>query len=251
MSRGSQVGAFFDIDGTLLPCPSLEWRFIAYLASRDILGPAAMFRGTGIALRNLLAGKPLADRSRVYLSGLATSLVDEWLADLTAPLPAFDDGLRRLEWHAAQGHGIALVSGTLAPLARAFAQQIRLSVDIHATELEVTSAASPDASQPGFARWTGRLAGERPNAAAKAQIVESIAATHELDLLHSFAYGNSAADAAMLACVGFARAVNPSPGLRRIAAERRWIVEYWKSRRVSRSFPLAVYSRASRGGGRQ
>jgi phosphoserine phosphatase len=251
MSTQSPMGAFFDIDGTLLPWPSLEWRFIAYLASRDILGPAAMARGLGIALRNAAAGKPLPTGSRAYLSGVATSLVDEWLADLTAPLPVFDDGLRRLEWHAAQGHRIALVSGTLAPLARAFAQQIRLAEEIHATELDVTPAVTPNARESSTSFWTGHLASEWPSAAAKARIVGPIAAAHQLDLARSFAYGNSASDAAMLACVGCARAVNPSLGLRRIAAERRWLIEYWKSRGVSRGVALTSYTRAARAGDHQ
>jgi FMN phosphatase YigB (HAD superfamily) len=32
------VGAFFDIDGTLVPSGSLEWRFVFYLLSRDKIG---------------------------------------------------------------------------------------------------------------------------------------------------------------------------------------------------------------------
>jgi hypothetical protein len=35
MNSPQNVGAFFDLDGTLLPPPSLEWRFIGYLLERD------------------------------------------------------------------------------------------------------------------------------------------------------------------------------------------------------------------------
>ena len=31
----ANIGAFFDIDGTLLPAPSLEWRFAGYLLTHD------------------------------------------------------------------------------------------------------------------------------------------------------------------------------------------------------------------------
>ncbi len=233
MSAELRAGAFFDIDATLLAWPSLEWRFIAYLASREILSPAVAARSVGIAIDNASAGLPLATGNRMYLSGLSTSLVDDWLADLSRPLPILVDGLRRLEWHAAQGHRIALISGTLAPLARAFAQHIGLVPEIYATELDTVSGADGKDRGFGVDLWTGRLAGEWPNGKAKAHIVRRIAAKHHVDLARSFAYGDSASDAAMLASVRYPRAINPSFALRRIAADRRWIIEYWKLRAAS------------------
>jgi HAD superfamily phosphoserine phosphatase-like hydrolase len=233
MSLPSQAGAFFDIDGTLLPWPSLEWRFIAYLASRDILGSISAIRSAGIALKNMMRGAPLATGNRRYLAGLAVTLVNEWLADLSRPLPVFSDGLRRLDWHTAQGHHIVLISGTLAPLARAFARQIGLEVGIRAAELETDLRMGGEDRETNFTVWTGQLAAEWPNAHTKAKIVRRIAIEHQLDLARSFAYGNSASDAPMLASVGFACAVNPSLQLRRLAAERRWLIEYWKLRATS------------------
>ena len=35
MNATQKIGAFFDLDGTLLAPPSLEWRFIGYLMERD------------------------------------------------------------------------------------------------------------------------------------------------------------------------------------------------------------------------
>ncbi|MFZ0037996.1 MAG: haloacid dehalogenase-like hydrolase [Candidatus Acidiferrales bacterium] len=248
MSAKLQAGAFFDIDGTLLPWPSLEWRFIAYLASRDILGPAAAARSVGIAIDNASSGLPLATGNRMYLSGLSTSLVDDWLADLSRPLPILVDGLRRLEWHASQGHRIVLISGTLAPLARAFALRIGSAEEICATELDTVSGA--DATSVGFGDdfWTGRLASEWPNGKTKAHIVRRIADGHHLDLARSFAYGDSASDAAMLASVRYPRAVNPSLALRRIAADHRWIIEYWKLRAASSAANFADRSTIARAG---
>jgi len=238
MSAEPRIGAFFDIDGTLLAWPSLEWRFVAYLASRHILGPAAAAHGIGVALGmllgNLAGGVPLESGNRLYLSGLSTSLVDDWLPDLSRPLPVFDDGLRRLEWHASQGHRIALISGTLAPLARAFARQIGLAAEIYATELDLASIGGGKEHGIAVDFWTGHLASEWPNAQTKAHIVGRLAAKHHLDLAHSFAYGNSATDAAMLESVGNPRAVNPSFRLRRIAASHHWMIEYWKLRAASR-----------------
>jgi len=245
----SQIGAFFDLDGTLLSWPSLEWRFIAYLASRDILGPATLARSLSTVVANAANGLPLAHDCRMYLAGLSTSLVDDWLADQPKALPVFDDGLRRLEWHASQGHRIAIVSGTLAPLARAFAWQLQVPVEIYATELETVSRVSKEGS--GFAAhiWIGELASEWPNGLTKARIVRSLAANRGLDLSRSFAYGNSAADAAMLSVTGYPRAVNPSLCLRRIAARRRWIVEYWRARTDAHEFVRSRSLTTARFGG--
>jgi phosphoserine phosphatase len=234
MSAEPRIGAFFDIDGTLLPWPSLEWRFIAYLASHDILGLAtaahSMSIALGVVLSNVAVGVSLESGNRMYLSGLSTSLVDDWLPDLSRPLPVFVDGLRRLKWHASQAHRIVLISGTLAPLARAFAQQIGLAAEIYATELDTVSSAAAEDREVAVDFWTGHLASEWPNAHTKAHIVRRVAAEHDLDLAHCFAYGNSATDAAMLGSVGNPRAVNPSFRLRRIAAGHHWMIEYWKLR---------------------
>jgi CDP-diacylglycerol--glycerol-3-phosphate 3-phosphatidyltransferase len=166
--------------------------------------------------------------------GLSTSLVDGWLPDLSRPLPVFDDGLRRLKWHALQGHRIVLISGTLAPLARAFARQIGLAAEIYATELDLVPSGGGEEHGIAVDFWTGHLASAWPNAQTKAHIVRRVAVEHHLDLAHSFAYGNSSADAAMLESVGNPRAVNPSFRLRRIAAGHHWAIEYWKLRAASR-----------------
>ncbi|HXW18616.1 MAG TPA: HAD-IB family phosphatase [Candidatus Acidoferrales bacterium] len=230
MTADSQIGAFFDLDGTLMPWPSLEWRFVTYLGSRDVLGPRAAMRQLAAVIENAIGGYPLARNGWAYLDGVLPSLVNDWLADKLEPFPIFEDGLRRLEWHACQGHHVAIISGTLAPLARAFARQLGISLEVHATELSTARDISTRRARPEAGRWTGQQASEWPNGMTKAQIVQRIASAQHLELARSFAYGNSAADAEMLAATGLPRAVNPSPGLRRIAGQRRWVVESWRSR---------------------
>jgi phosphoserine phosphatase len=230
MTADSQIGAFFDLDDTLMPWPSLEWRFVMYLASRDILGPRSAVRQLAAIIENAIGGYPLARNSRAYLDGVLPSVVDDWLADRPESFPIFEDGLRRLEWHACQGHHIAIISGTLAPLAQAFARQLGMPLEVHATELTTARGVSNRSARLEAVRWTGQQASEWPNGITKARIVQQIAAARQLELARSFAYGNSAADAEMLAATGLPRAVNPSPRLRRIAGQRRWIVESWRSR---------------------
>ncbi len=124
MSDGRNIGAFFDLDGTLLPPPSLERRFIGYLLRRRVLRVTSLVGWFVDVLENAPIGTPFAEADRSYLAGLSASLADEWLADRRAPLPFFAEGLRALEQHAALGHRVFIISGTLAPLARAVARQL-------------------------------------------------------------------------------------------------------------------------------
>lgn len=244
MSFGRNIGAFFDLDGTLLPPPSLERRFIGYLLRRRVLRVASLVGWFVDVLENAPIGTPFAEADRFYLAGLGPSLAEEWLADRRAPLPFFAEGLRALDQHVALGHRVFILSGTLAPLARAVARQLPTAPVVCATELKTReSTARHDSGTP---LWTGRLAGEWLNGAAKARAMHSLGAQCELDLSCSFAYGDSAGDIAMLAAVGNPRAVNPAFSLRRIARARGWQIERWHLRaamtRVSDSgSALAAY----------
>jgi HAD superfamily phosphoserine phosphatase-like hydrolase len=228
MTDGRSVGAFFDLDGTLLPPPSLERRFIAYLLQRRVLRVTSLVGWVMDVLENAPIGTPFAEADRSYLAGLSASLADQWLADRRAPLPFFAEGLRTLEQHAALGHRVFIISGTLAPLARAVARKLPGEPEVCATELKTYESRARNGS--GTPLWTGRLAGEWLNGAAKACAVHSLGARCELELSRSFAYGDSAGDVAMLAAVGNPRAVNPAFGLRRVARTRRWQVERWNQR---------------------
>ena len=141
-ARAETVAAFFDLDGTLLPAPSLEWRFIGYLLARDEI--------TTAQVGGWLAGfgkKFLARFARRYVGKQALSrwhIAKSWSSDWEksfAPaffgenfLPFFDEGLQRVAWHHAQGHRVFLVSGTLAPLARVVARSLAAHVP---AEIEV------------------------------------------------------------------------------------------------------------------
>ncbi len=231
MSDGRNIGAFFDLDGTLLPPPSLERRFIGYLLRRRVLRVTSLLGWFVDVLENAPIGTPFAEADRSYLAGLSASLADEWLADLPhiASLfrrrtPRSSNSMRRY------GHRVFIISGTLAPLARAVARQLPDEPIVCATELKTCESRARN--DTGALLWNGRLAGEWLNGAAKAGAVHSLGAQYELDLSRSFAFGDSAGDFAMLVAVGNPRAVNPALGLRRIAHARGWQVERWNQRKA-------------------
>jgi len=241
VSYPRSTAAFFDLDGTLLPAPSLEWRFATYLMSRGKLGAPNTFRWLSQAVVSLASSRRLAlDANKQYLAGLSKSLVPEWLDSLRCKNPTsnsltvFNEGLKRMRWHQSQNHRVFLVSGTLAPLASTVASLLPPTVEVVATDL----ATSVDA-EPNFETiWTGQLAGDHMTGAAKSRALRFLAARHNLNLASCFAYGDSPADSAMLEIVGHPEVINPSRSLARVARKRGWPVSRWgnDSRIADRSY---------------
>lgn len=244
MTPPAQVAAFFDLDGTLLPPPSLEWRFIAWLAARDAIDGGHLARWLARFARNIWHDPYAATfENKFYLGGLRESLATDWEGSLAPDsLRCFASGIERIAWHHAQGHRVFLVSGTLEPLAGAAARLLPGTIEACASELEARDG-----------RWTGRLAGEHLRGEAKARAIRRLAARHDLDLAESYAYGNCLADLPMLEAVGHPIAVNPEVGLERIAcseseirnrgaAPRDWRVCKWKTTEPSRSRRLVSAS---------
>lgn len=263
MNTIGTIAAFFDLDGTLLPAPSLEWRFASYL---DQSGLFNLPKWIAHAMKNVLRD-PLEAvfRNKSYLAGLPETLAADWMRSLgrghshpaffsqssgrREGLPFFMSALRRLAWHASQRHRIFLVSGTLAPLARAVARDLSRRLDcmapagagslaqpiieVCATELETRCG-----------RWTGRLAGPHITGEAKARSMRLAAAHDGIVLGNSFAYGNSWADVAMLEIAGNSVAVNPSLRLARLARRRGWETSSWTDSPNAKNISLVKISAA-------
>jgi len=219
MSSLAKCAAFFDLDGTLLPPPSLERRFVTYLRRRGELSFAQAARWVRqFLIRATFDFQSATEGNKAHLAGLPVSLADEWSGSPERePVPFFAEGLRLLEWHAAQGHRIFLVSGTLAPLALEIAQRLPVPTEVCATELEVCDGC-----------WTGCILGELVSGEAKTRATERLAAKNNLDLATSYAYGNRCADIPMLKSVGHPVAVNPSASLERLARQCGRSVLEWR-----------------------
>jgi HAD superfamily hydrolase (TIGR01490 family) len=232
-TRAETAGAFFDLDGTLLPAPSLEWRFIGYLLERDEISSAHVGRWLArFAAAFWRDPREATDGNKRYLRGISETLVHDWERSL-APrffhrdsLAFFDEALERISWHCARHHRVFLVSGTLAPLARVVARNLaaRVSADIDVCATELDVAPGPNGI------WNGRIAGEHMSGCAKLRAVVGLAARHGLDLSRSYAYGNSVRDLQMLEGVGQAVAVNPTRRLARAARKRGWQTCAWQKR---------------------
>ena len=222
-NRHARIAAFFDLDGTLLGAPSLEWQFFRHLRERRMLGAEQYFSWVAETLRLARRGVSAArEGNKMYLRGVAVEAARSFRP---ARWAFFAEGLRRLRWHAAQGHRLVLVSGTLEPLAQlaASALEAELARRVCATPLRVCATRLEEAG----GRWSGRMPHGLMNSAAKAEAVRRIAAEESLDLELSFASGNSAGDLCMLGAVGRPAAVNPDAPLAKTAARAGWPVLRW------------------------
>ena len=224
------VGAFFDLDGTVLPAPSLEWRFIGYLLARDEISTAHVGGWLAECARRFWHDpRGATEGNKRYLAGIREELVNDWEKSLATEtlagelLPFFEEALQRIAWHQAQCHRVFFVSGTLAPLARVVARSVGARdaecIEVCATELEAGSGCGQI--------WSGRILGEHMSGEAKSAAVKTFAARYGLDPSRSYAYGNGVRDAQMLEAVGNAVAVNPTRRLERVARKRGWRTCIW------------------------
>lgn len=235
-AQRGQAAAFFDVDGTLLPLPSLERLFFRWLRGNGRLPVSNYLAWLGEALRLAPRGlTSIVHSNKMYLRGTDASWGGEFFEDeffqvrsnaATRQLCFFPAALARLAWHAREGHAIVLVTGTLEPLACCVARSLEdflraqdcaACVDVCATRLAVAGV-----------RWTGGLAGEAVYGGAKARVIREYANRYGICLTRSWAYGDSASDRWMLESVAHPVTVNASPALRRFAQRRSWPTLRWQ-----------------------
>jgi len=239
MKSSDNIGAFFDLDGTLLPPPSLELRFIFYLLACGLIG-RVQFASYAAVFLTRIAGNKRAEvkANKAYFSRVPASSAQNWSARFAShPLKFFSSGLRRLAFHFSQGHRIFLITGTPAPLAQLITGYFPAPLTIVATQLVARHGC-----------WTGEIAGDHMCGAAKQRAIVHLAGMHHLDLARSFAYGNSVGDLPMLETVAYPAAVNPSNRLNRIARRRAWPILRWResqtvlpeSNETTKSFPCCA-----------
>jgi HAD superfamily hydrolase (TIGR01490 family) len=220
------VAAFFDLDGTLVAAPSLERRFFATQRYRHAIPAKNYLLWLAHAVRLAPRGiATMAHANKMYLRGVRADCGDS----PHAPVQPFSpDALARVAWHAARGHAIVLVTGTLAPLAHEVALALALRLAARGTPASIGVCATRLEEADG--RWTGRIIGDAVFGEAKARAIRRLAGEEGFDLARCYAYGDTPSDRWMLGAVGWPAAVNPSQDLRRIAHLHDWPVLLWKEK---------------------
>jgi phosphoserine phosphatase len=256
-ARSPTGAAFFDIDGTLLAKPSLERRFFRELRRRGKIPARNYFAWLAEALRLGLRSprdlRAIVQTNKSYLRGVhaeipcvnpssahagnaassnatpsstASGSADHGVALPGSWLPEFfPAAIQRVWWHALRGDAIALVSGTLAPLAEIVQFALQRELLWRGVECKIFSIATKLEAADGC--WTGSVAGAAIFSEEKALTIKQFARAQNISLARCSAYGDSSLDRWMLAAVGHAFAVNPTRRLRRLARLRGWQILHW------------------------
>jgi HAD superfamily hydrolase (TIGR01490 family) len=227
-AASGRIAAFFDLDGTLIAEPSVEWRFFWNLRERRAIPNGNYLRWLARAVWLAPRGiEMMRQGNKMYLRGVRAS--DGESPNYGQPkmdVPRFfPEGVNQVAWHARQGHAIVLVSGTLAPLAQEMALALTVRLAIRGIGASVAVCATRLEENDG--RWTGRIVGDAVFGEAKGRAVRRLAKEEGFELARCYAYGDSASDRAMLDAVGRPCVVNPLGEMERLARKREWAVLAW------------------------
>ena len=213
------VGAFFDVDNTLVPGPSIEVLFFRHLWKLGLIGVSQLSQSIWFLLQRMppISLGPLR-RRKVYLVGQHPEVIEplakEFVHSQVCPRLSLR-GESVLARHQRAGHQIALISGSPDFLVYPLASVLGVTV-VRAARLQST--------EDGY---TGRVFAPLPYGPAKARLVEDLASQYHLDLKRSYAYGDSPGDLQALEVVGHPFVVNPIRGMAYLARRHGWPVTQW------------------------
>lgn len=215
---GPQVGAFFDLDGTLVDGftatahasdrirrrqarigevlgvveASMRYRFGRVEFSRLLTRAAGYLRGESLAELDVIG-------ERLFVERVAT-----WV------FPYMHEIVRA---HQQRGHTVVLSSSALT-----------IHAEPVARGLEITHVLCNHFEVDDQGLLTGRITRPVIWGAKKAAAVQQFCEGNRVDLQHSYFYADGNEDAALMKLVGHPRPVNPRPGLAALAAEQGWPV---------------------------
>jgi len=217
----SRIGAFFDVDRTLVSCNT------GRLFLRDLRR-----RGEISLIRTLRALVWMAKYhlSLIDLQHVATKLaaqMEGWIERDFAErcrgwveaevLPLVVPGAHgQIEKHRAEGHVVAILSTSPTYVTRPIADALGIE-EVISTKFEVVGG-----------QFTGKLVGPACVGKGKVYWAEDLGARREVDLAQSWFYTDSYTDMPMLERVGNRVIVNPDPRLKRTAKRRGWPVQDWR-----------------------
>ena len=215
---GPEVGAFFDLDGTLVA------GFTGVLMTRDRLRRGQM--GVGEFIGMVQAGlnhqlgrsefEDLIGKGARMLHGNSLSDLDELGERLFVQhvqSRIYPEMRAMVRAHMARGHTVVLSSSALT-----------VQVDPVARFLGIDNVLSNKFETDDDGLITGEVARPIIWGPGKARAVQAFAAKNGIDLADSYFYADGDEDTALMVLVGNPRPVNPRPKLAAMAVEQGWPV---------------------------
>lgn len=206
--------ALFDVDGTLLPKPSCERRFIAHLVGQGVLGPRQYAAAAAFVPRYLARfGKGVLRKNKAYLAGLTlpevATVAQAFVGQSLVP-QVFPGVLAALRARQQRGDRVVLLTGAPEFLAGPLARALGVA-EVVATRCRLADG-----------RFTGRPPLRHPYGEEKRRLAQCLAAESGIELSQSSAWADDPSDAPLLMAVGNAVVVNPGRQLQRLARENNW-----------------------------
>ena len=220
---GSKIGAFFDLDQTLLAGFSATsfWRerlMSGRMSPQEMA--SSFYGGLSFALgRTGFSG--LMSATTAAFRGIAEQILieigeDVFLKHLAKQI--YPESRALVEAHQDAGHTVAIISSATRYQAEPLARDMGIE-HVLCTELEVVDGV-----------FTGQVIHPTCYGEGKAIAARKLAAREGLDLDECYFYTDSHEDLPLLEAVGRPRPLNPNRRLAQIAKERRWAVRRFKSR---------------------
>jgi putative phosphoserine phosphatase / 1-acylglycerol-3-phosphate O-acyltransferase len=222
--EGPGIGAFFDLDGTLVAGFTAAAHTIDRLRHRQV-GPGDFLHLMQLAMEYklgrrdvevLIEGGATTARGRLAddVEEMGERIFQQSVADQI--YPEMRDLVRA---HQRRGHTVVLSSSALSMQAEPVARYLgighvvcnRFVVDEHGV-------------------LTGAIVQPVIWGPTKATSVQKFAADHEIDLQASYFYADGDEDLALMYLVGNPRPTNPGPGLTKVAERRGWPILRLRSR---------------------
>jgi HAD superfamily hydrolase (TIGR01490 family) len=218
-----KAAAFFDVDGTIVRATIVHY----YVWLRSLLLPP-LLRSlwlTGFALKIVyyffLDKVSRTKFNRIFYCnyrGLEAKTVKRLAQETFSTYVRsrlFPAALNRIREHRAQGNLVVLVTGSLDFIIQPLGDHLQVD-DALTVQLDEVNG-----------KFTGELTTPPLGEDEKARAIRAFAAKHRIDLVSSYAYGDSRADVPMLRCVGNPIVINPGKALRRIAIASGWKIQEW------------------------
>lgn len=215
---GTRIGAYFDVDGTLVS----GFTAVAHANHRIRTRQARIGEVLGVIEASLryrlgrMEFERLVVRAAGYLRGESLADLDElgeWLFRRHIEARVFDAMRQVVRAHQERGHTVVLSSSALTIHARPVARHLGVDEVIcnHFT-VDADGVLTGDIVRPIV--WGSR----------KASAVERYSLAHGVDLARSYFYADGNEDVALMRLVGHPRPVNPRFGLAAEAARAGWPV---------------------------
>jgi len=219
--RSPRIGAFFDMDKTLIAENSGSL-YMRYRYARGEISGMELLKGLGayiqykvgmLDIRNWTKNMMLQfkDSNALELEQQAR----DWFDELVAPTiyPEAEELVRK---HQAQDHIVVVVSGATKFVVQPLAERLKIEHMLY-TRLEVEGGV-----------FTGRVIEPICFEEGKIYWLQQFIDEHDIDLAKSWFYTDSITDMPLMDIVGHPVAVNPDPLLYRTAVKRRWPVRFFE-----------------------